>query len=110
MPALLIARLHQDRAYLRLIGERNRVLTEEERVPLQAFFTVLVEELHQLYPAHVPEGRRYLFLQHLAMLDTEVQTFVTTPNYLQAALNRHQLVQVALAALNFTLALYPSLT
>jgi hypothetical protein len=105
MPTLILARLYQDQTYLRRVSDKTQVLTEKERVSLRAFFTVLVDNLHQLYPHQVPEGRRYHFLHYLAQLDEEVQRFSTTPNYLHVVANRHQLAQVAVTALDYALAL-----
>jgi hypothetical protein len=71
--------------------------------PFQALLTLVIEDLHQLYPAYIPPGRRYQFLQHLAVLDLQLQQVATQPTYLDNVANRHHLRQVLIAALDYTL-------
>jgi hypothetical protein len=103
LTALTLARLRQDLAYLRGVAGKAQLLVEAERVPLRAFFTAMLDDLHRLYPEQVPDGHRYLYLQHLAALDSELQAFISTPDYLRAVPNQRQLHQVAVVALEYTL-------
>ena len=73
--------------------------------PHQALLTFVLDDLHQLYPEHVPPGRRYVFLQHLAILDLQLQVLATHPTYLAQVPNRRHLRQVVIEALEYALRL-----
>lgn len=60
-----------------------------------------LEDLHSLYPDHIPDGYRYTFLQHLAVLDLQQQSLLDYPRHLKVPANWEFLHSALIAAINF---------
>ncbi|UOQ69618.1 hypothetical protein [Hymenobacter volaticus] len=78
--------------------------TEFSELELLEILAATIEDLHSLYPAHIPETKQYALLQQLAVLDLIQESQAKDAFFLTFPANWHSAQQALLQAIEFALA------